>query len=58
MTKIYSVKEVAEIFNVSIQTIYEWINKGLMKREEVFGKRRRISEEEVERIKKLRINLK
>lgn len=46
-----SIKEVAEIFNVSRQTIHAWIKKGAIKAIKIGGTVR-ISDEEIERVKK------
>lgn len=46
----YSVSQVADIFNVSRQTILLWINKGVLKASKPVRKYC-ISKEEVERLK-------
>ena len=46
----YTVKEVAKIFNVSRQTIIRWIRSGHLKAVRVV-REYRITEEEIERLK-------
>lgn len=47
----YTVIEVATIFKVTRKTVYNWIDKGEIKAVKV-GRGLRISEEEVERLKR------
>lgn len=49
----YSTGEVAKILGCSYYTIYKWIRRGWIKVVQLPNRRYRISEEEVERLKRL-----
>lgn len=51
MEKFYKIKDVAEVFSVTRQTIYNWIAEGKVNVIRINGNPR-ISEKEVERLKK------
>ena len=50
MEKLYSIKEVAYIFNVSKQTVHNWKAKGKLKTTSTPGGELRVTETELRRI--------
>ena len=50
MEKQYKVREVANIYGVSVQAVYKWINEGKIKCTETPGGEKRIPETELKRI--------
>jgi hypothetical protein len=50
----YTVKDVADIYNTSLNTVYVWIKKGLLKIHHKKGKHSYFAKFDVERIKRAR----
>jgi excisionase family DNA binding protein len=50
MEKIYTVKEVADYFQCTVQSVHNWIGKGKLKYTTTPGGEKRILESEVKRI--------
>jgi hypothetical protein len=50
----YRAKDVADVYNVNVMTVYIWINKGLLKCHHKKGNQMYFAREDVERIKRRR----
>lgn len=53
LEKKYTTKELADICGVSITSINNWINKGIIPCERTYGGHRRISQSDMEKMKEL-----
>jgi excisionase family DNA binding protein len=50
----YRVKDVADVYNVNVITVYTWINKGVLKYHHKKGKQMFFAKEDVEKLKRKR----